>query len=529
MSGSKDRVASDPIVAYRQPGEAGEEFMATYRYATYPSIKVLDAAGNQVQHALWGDWVRVDGPADAAGLVPVRVRGVDGFVNEGDLQEERVLEVAFIDVGQGDGCLVVTPDDKKIVIDAGQRDNMYRYLRWRFDFRGGLRTLDAAIITHPDADHYYGFKPLFQEPNLKFKAVLHNGIMEQTGKPLGATKKVGGRTYLTDLIETRADLDAFLADKSRYGQKLYANLLDDARSSLVSAGGDIRMVHAPADPAEAAYLPSSLVGTKVKFRVLGPVIEPDAAGKARLRTFGEKPGSAGSDDGKTKNGHSIVLMLEYGALRILLGGDLNSSAEAFLLTHYTGLAWPPANVGAATTLAEAGRATFGADIAKSCHHGSADFTDVFLGSINAAATVISSGDEESHAHPRSDTLGAVGLAGRGWRPLIFSTELNRSTREDEAGLPAELRRLLVKLDTATDMAEIQTLRQERDALLATLAKRNVTVYGAIQLRTDGDKALLAYKLEKPRTGRSGGRSTLTAWDLYRLERTGGGPLVYAKE
>ena len=48
MSGSKDRVASDPIVAYRQPGEAGEEFMATYRYATYPSIKVLDAAGNQV-------------------------------------------------------------------------------------------------------------------------------------------------------------------------------------------------------------------------------------------------------------------------------------------------------------------------------------------------------------------------------------------------------------------------------------------------------------------------------------------------
>ena len=97
-------------------------------------------------------------------------------------------------------------------------------------------------------------------------------------------------------------------------------------------------------------------------------------------------------------------MLEYGALRILLGGDLNSSAEAFLLTHYTGLAWPPANVGAAaTTLAEAGRATFGADIAKSCHHGSADFTDVFLGSINAAATVISSGDDRSRTRTRVAT------------------------------------------------------------------------------------------------------------------------------
>ena len=49
--------------------------------------------------------------------------------------------------------------------------------------------------------------------------------------------------------------------------------------------------------------------------------------------------------------------------------------------------------------------------------------------INASATVVSSGDYESHSHPRPDALGAFGKHGRGERPLIFSTELARSTRE----------------------------------------------------------------------------------------------------
>ena len=42
---------------------------------------------------------------------------------------EKMLEIIFVDVGQGDGALLVTPDDKKYVIDAGVGDNMYRYLK----------------------------------------------------------------------------------------------------------------------------------------------------------------------------------------------------------------------------------------------------------------------------------------------------------------------------------------------------------------------------------------------------------------
>jgi beta-lactamase superfamily II metal-dependent hydrolase len=68
-------------------------------------------------------------------------------------------------------------------------------------------------------------------------------------------------------------------------------------------------------------------------------------------------------------------------------------------------------------------------VAKACHHGSADFTNAFLQSLNSAATIISSGDEEPHAHPRPDAVGALGKFGRGNRPLIFSTEIARSTRD----------------------------------------------------------------------------------------------------
>jgi beta-lactamase superfamily II metal-dependent hydrolase len=135
------------------------------RYAAYPSAKVYDAKGHEVQHVLWGDWVQVTGPRQQ-GKLPVHVRGQDGFMVEAELQVERLLEIVFIDVGQGDGCLIVTPDDKKLVVDAGEADNLYRFLNWRFRFLGGVRRFDAAFITHPDMDHYRGFARLFKEPNV---------------------------------------------------------------------------------------------------------------------------------------------------------------------------------------------------------------------------------------------------------------------------------------------------------------------------------------------------------------------------
>ena len=499
----------------------------TIRYARYPSCKVFDANGNQIQHLLWGDWVKVLG-APQNGKLPVHVRGTDGLMHPADLQTEQLLEVVFLDVGQGDGCLIVTPDDRKLIVDAGEGDNMYRYLKWRFNFVGGPRRFDAAIITHPDSDHYNGFKRLFNEPNITFNRVYHNGIMEQIGKPFGKEETTGGVRYITELMQTRQDLEAFLADPARFGRKLYPNLLKDALGRL-AAGGDIRMLAASADPSSANYVEGFDATGPMRLRVLGPIAEPGANGRPKLRWFKDQPGRGSFDAGKTKNGHSVLVRLEYRELSILLGGDLNASAETFLLSRYTGLAWPPQNTAAEQIMIEAARAHFGADITKSCHHGSADFTDAFLQAVHSAATVISSGDEESHAHPRSDTLGAVGLHGRGWRPLIFSTELARSSREDEGDKGVALGRLLERIDRTTDATIRAQLIESRNQLVEALAERNVTTYGAINLRSDGRRAVFAYKLERPRIGGSLGSNsqTISKWDIYPMERVGNGPLIYA--
>ena len=63
---------------------------------------------------------------------------------------------------------------------------------------------------------------------------------------------------------------------------------------------------------------------------------------------------------------------------------------------------------------------------KCCHHGSADVTEEFLEATEPAAYVVSSGDEESHVHPRPDLLGLLGKKGRGIRPLVLCTEILRS-------------------------------------------------------------------------------------------------------
>ena len=155
-----------------------------------------------------------------------------------------------------------------------------------------------------------------------------------------------------------------------------------------------------------------------------------------------------------------------------------------------------------------GTEIFEADVAKACHHGSQHIIDSFIRSVNAVATVISSGDQESHSHPRPDALGAYGKLGRGKRPLIFSTELARSTREFSSRHQSylALRGITLQIEAETDKRKkarlIKSLEDQRD--------RNVAVYGMITMRALGEKVIIAQKLEVP-------RKPSQKWDIYQLE------------
>lgn len=485
------------------------------RFAGYPSAFVFEAPDGKkrIQHLLWGDWLRLK-PGDHGDFREVRARGVDGWMRKDSFTTERLLEATFVDVGQGDGCLLVTPDDEKIVIDAGVDDHMYRFLRWRFgEFRQPIE-FDIAILSHPDQDHYGGFSDLLLDPMVSFGTLYHNGIMERKGKDsLGPRKKDGGRSYLTELVRNKTELRDFLSVPSRWEGKRYPTMLERALTG--EAFGTFRSLSV-AD----GHLPGFGPGAKVRFEVLGPVTEPDAAGNPRLRWLGGV--------GKTKNGHSVVLRAVYGDVALFLGGDLNVASQKLLLEFHTGLDPTPGSLAEHDVLIEAARQRLEVDMSKSCHHGSADFYSPFLEALNPAATVISSGDDESHAHPRADALGAIGKRSCGFRPLIFSTELARSWRDQirhPSVLRARLRELLADRDQITgDSAQAKKLRARIDRKLTDTfgaLDRSVAVFGTIQLRTDGKKVVIAQKLERPR-----GK---TKWDIYALVPDAAGRLHFESE
>jgi beta-lactamase superfamily II metal-dependent hydrolase len=67
------------------------------------------------------------------------------------------LQVFFVDVRQGDGIYIETPEEKRIVIDSGRGDYMSDFLVFK-----GIDKIDWMISTHPDADHIGGMDEILE-------------------------------------------------------------------------------------------------------------------------------------------------------------------------------------------------------------------------------------------------------------------------------------------------------------------------------------------------------------------------------
>lgn len=467
-----------------------------------------DAKGKKIQHLVWGDYIEVLSRAqEADGWLQVKGRGEVGWLHVDEVQGERLLEVNFVDVGQGDGAFLVTPDDEFCLVDAGEGDNMRRFLSWRFNLKldrinddddNAPHEVDPraiefkfAVISHGDQDHYQGFARLFESERFRFDRIYHNTLVERPAdsstERLGERAGIDGRTCVVGLIETKADLEALLeqhTDKSTNYLKLLRMAAEGGRvGDIVGITRETGFLRGFGASNKAKN------GKRLQIEVLGPV--PLVDGNTRgMPDFGGL--------GKTKNGHSVVLRIRYGDVRLLLGGDLNVPAEEHLLLQSVG---PEPSANASDDewnawLTEA-RKAFGVDIAKSCHHGSADLSTTFLRAIDAAATVISSGDEESYCHPRPDTLGVIGRHGRGERPMIFSTELMRSTPEffvKSVMKQQEVKDLLAELRTAEGGRRTE-IERAINAIMKQ-RERGVAVYGMISMRTDGQRVVMSQKLEK---------------------------------
>ncbi len=464
-----------------------------YTFAEYPSIKVYKKATGKSwgNHLLFGDYIRIKGTEIKNGRVQATSRGTHGWVNIAEITPQRILEVNFVDIGQGDGCHIVTPDNQQIIIDAGKTDNMARYLTWRFNLYRRKTPLPfgfTIVISHSDADHYNGFSYVFDNDKIPIEKIYHNCLVERPGSnPLGAVKDGN----ITGLVRTTEEMLAIInkTDNRKGTRSTYCKTLFKA------------LKHNPAVPFigltnKDGFLDGFDENNKVhnkenSIKILGPILSK-TNGKDSLKSI--------NNLGKDKNGHSVIMKFTYGKTRILLGGDVNTEFGELLHNHYK----------KAQTLNE-----LVVDVAKACHHGSNHFHYDFLKNINAAATVISSGDDESYSHPRPDTMGALGKCGYGDRPLVFSTELARSNKEltyknllgiaDKFGKLKEFR-------TARDLTVDEIEKEELKTKIRMLNKEInsfITKFGMINVRTDGKRMIIAQKYERD--------APHGKWDIHELK------------
>jgi hypothetical protein len=109
------------------------------------SVRMRNKDGSKKDtYLLWGDRVRVLENDAATEHSKVFGRGATGWVPDDALGGEPVLELDIIDVGQGDGLLVVTPEGHHIMIDGGDLrsrqqtgKNAADFVDWKFfnDYR----------------------------------------------------------------------------------------------------------------------------------------------------------------------------------------------------------------------------------------------------------------------------------------------------------------------------------------------------------------------------------------------------------
>ncbi len=92
------------------------------------------------------------------------------------LPQANVLTVQVLDVGQGDSILIRTPQQQKILIDAGAGAGVLSALGKELGYLE--RRIDLIVLTHPDADHIGGFSDVLKKYTVG--GVLLTGVQHDT-------------------------------------------------------------------------------------------------------------------------------------------------------------------------------------------------------------------------------------------------------------------------------------------------------------------------------------------------------------
>ena len=355
------------------------------------------------------------------------------------LRDKGVLKISMVDVQQGDGLIIETPEGKIVFIDGGDNKLFARHAAARFLHRNSSAAkpleIDAIIITHGDADHFDGLNELRKSETLPEskkkkrlyihpKRVYHNGLVKSPSKKdgvsvpetgrFGKTVIKDGKHYIIDLVD-----DPRQISEENRGTPFnrWCETLDHWEQR-----GPISLKRIEFGMDENALF-DFLKQEKLKVELQGPfttmVKDPDSTKEIPGLPYINKPPKSavlhleegGSGEGPsashTINGHSITFRMTFGNVRFAFTGDQNKYSMEKMLQ-------------------EVGKENLEAEIVKVPHHGSHEFDFQALKAMSPIVALISSGDEDTlheYIHPRATLVAALGKVMRLDTGIIFITEL----------------------------------------------------------------------------------------------------------
>lgn len=269
------------------------------------------------------------------------------------------LVVHFIDVGQGDACIIQFPDYKTMLIDGannGYGDVINNYIEENIKDKNGdtITYFDYAMLTHSDSDHC---------------ASMDEVLNEYPAKTFYRPNVLASRSGYTD--PSKNDLIGNYTSKDTVAYK-----------NAIEAGckGAEQVIINDVDMSAITGMSSS--GDEYSLSFYGP----------------------NSDSYKDWNNYSPIMILEYQDVRMALTGDCEKEGEQ----EFVDL------VNKGTGKFAQFTSTYHVDVIKAGHHGSRTSTGTNF--INAITTeseiqntllIVSCGFDNSYGHPHDELLSRV--------------------------------------------------------------------------------------------------------------------------
>ncbi len=301
----------------------------------------------------------------ALGLESIQESNYEGVTNEDVLTEVvgEDLVVHFLDVGQGDACIIQFPDYKTMLIDGaenGYGDKINDYIEQNVKDENGdtITYFDYAVLTHSDSDHC---------------ASMDEVLNEYPAKTFYRPNVLASREGYSD--PNRNLLKGNYTEKSTLA---YKNAIEAG-----NAGADTVIINS-ADMADVEG--ESASGEPYSVRFYGP----------------------NSDSYKDWNNYSPIMIVEYKGVKMALTGDCEKEGEEEFVNLVN------ADSGEFALFDD----DYHVDVIKAGHHGSRTSTSVpFVNAITTQSqiqntlVIVSCGFENSYGHPHSEFLNNMKTVG----------------------------------------------------------------------------------------------------------------------